>query len=232
MSMRKILIVDDEERMRDLILLYLSPTGFECVPISSGVDALTYLQEKSCELVLLDVMMPDMDGWETCKRIREFSDVPIIMLTARAEKSDIVKGLGTGADDYITKPFDSRELLARIEAIFRRTKHLQKEDTTIHFNGLTWNPDTYSLNYKDKTIQVTPKEFALLGLLLKNLNRVFTREQLLTLIWGLEADTEDRTIDSHIRNLRDKLRKSGFPIEDHLLTVWGVGYKWKKGEVV
>lgn len=223
--MRKILIVDDEERMRNLITLYLSPAGFECVPVSSGSEALAYLSKKSCELVILDVMMPDMDGWETCQKIREFSDVPIIMLTARTDKTDVVKGLSVGADDYITKPFDSGELLARIEAIFRRTK--QKEDTTISFNGLIWNPDSYSINYKDKPIQVTPKEFSVIGLLLKYPNRVFTREQLLTIIWGLEAGTEDRTIDSHIRNIRDKLRNAGFPIDNHLTTVWGVGYKWE-----
>lgn len=223
--MAKILIVDDEERMRNLISLYLSPAGFECVPISSGTGALNYLLKKSCDLVILDVMMPGMDGWETCKKIKELSDVPIIMLTARTDKSDVVKGLSKGADDYITKPFDSGELLARIEAIFRRTK-LQK-DTMIHFNGLFWNPDSYTLSYEDTPIQVTPKEFSLVGLFLKYPNRVFTRERLLTIIWGLEAGTEDRTIDSHIRNIRDKLRNAGFPIDDHLTTVWGVGYKWK-----
>ncbi|GIN90039.1 DNA-binding response regulator [Siminovitchia terrae] len=223
--MRKILIVDDEERMRNLISLYLSPAGYECVPKASGAEAVSYLSKKSCALIILDVMMPDMDGWETCKRIREISDVPIIMLTARTDKSDIVKGLGAGADDYITKPFDSGELLARIEAIFRRAK--LQEDTKISFNGLTWNPDSYSLNYQNKPIQITPKEFSLIGLLLKNPNRVFTRDQLLTIIWGLEAGTEDRTIDSHIRNIRDKLRNAGFPIDYHLTTVWGVGYKWE-----
>lgn len=222
---RKILIVDDEERMRNLITLYLSPVGFDCVSISSGAEAIKYLLKKSCELVILDVMMPDMDGWETCQKIREFSDVPIIMLTARTDKADVVRGLSTGADDYITKPFDSGELLARIEAVFRRTK--LNEDITISFNDLIWNPDAYSLNFRDKTIQVTPKEFSLIGLLLKYPNRVFTREQLLTIIWGLEAGTEDRTIDSHIRNLREKLRNAGFLIDDHLVTVWGVGYKWE-----
>lgn len=224
MIVRKILIVDDEERMQNLISLYLSPAGFDCVFVSSGIEALEYLMKKSCELVILDVMMPDMDGWETCKRIREFSDVPIIMLTARTDKMDVVKGLSTGADDYITKPFDSGELLARIEAIFRRMN--LKEDTTINFNGLICNPNSFTLIYKDKPIQITPKEFSLIGLLLKYPNRVFTREQLLTIIWGLEAGTEDRTIDSHIRNIRDKLRNAGFPIDAHLITVWGVGYKW------
>lgn len=223
--MRKILIIEDEQRMRNLLSLYLAPAGYASVEASSGAEALNYLQNNSCDLIILDVMMPDMDGWETCSKIREFSDVPIIMLTARTDKADIIKGLGTGADDYITKPFDSGELLARIEAVFRRTK--QPEDTTIHFNGLVWNPDSYSLSYEDSPIPVTPKEFSLLGLLLKNPNRVYTREQLLSIIWGLEVETEDRTIDSHIRNIRDKLRNAGFPIYDHLATVWGVGYKWE-----
>lgn len=223
--MRKILIVDDEERMRNLISLYLSPAGYQCIKSSSGDDALKYLQSQSCDLIILDVMMPHMDGWETCEKIRAFSDIPIIMLTARTGKSDIVKGLSTGADDYITKPFDSDELLARIEAVFRRVK--LKEDKTIRFNDLIWNPDSYSFSFKSTPIQVTPKEFSLLGLLLKYPNRVFTREQLLTIIWGLEVETEDRTIDSHIRNIRDKLKSAGFPVQNYLTTVWGVGYKWK-----
>lgn len=224
--MRRIIIVDDEERMRNLITLYLAPAGFDCVPLSSGKEVIEYLSKKTCELVILDVMMPDMDGWETCKKIREFSDIPIIMLTARTDKADIVKGLSIGADDYITKPFDSSELIARIEAVFRRSN--LNDTTTINFNGLIWNPEAYSISYRDKPIQVTPKEFSLIGLFLKYPNRVFTREQLLSIIWGLEAATEDRTIDSHIRNIRDKLRNAGFLIDDHLTTVWGVGYKWQK----
>src|SRR5690606_6234714 len=223
--MQKILIIDDEQRMRNLLTLYLSPAGYTTVEVSSGAEAIEYLRNHPCDLIILDVMMPDMDGCETCTMIREFSDVPIIMLTARTDKLDIIKGLGTGADDYITKPFDSGELLARIEAIFRRTKH--PDDNTIYFNGLVWNPVSYSLSYENKLIPVTPKEFSLLGLLLSNPNRVYTREQLLSIIWGLEVGTEDRTIDSHIRNIRDKLRNAGFPIYEHLATVWGVGYKWE-----
>lgn len=222
--MRKILIVDDEQRMRDLLSLYLTPAGYENVQVSSGNEALNFLQDSLCDLVILDVMMPDMDGWQTCAKIREISDVPIIMLTARTSKNDVIKGLITGADDYITKPFDSGELIARIEAVFRRTK--TPEHAVIKFNGLTWNREAYLLTYINKPIPVTPKEFSVLGLLLKNSNRVFTREQLISLIWGHEVETEDRTIDSHIRNIRDKLRHAGFPINDHLITVWGIGYKW------
>lgn len=222
--MKKVLIVDDEERMRNLITLYLSPEGFSCIPVSSGIKAIEFLTNDSCHIILLDVMMPDLDGWETCKKIREFTDTPIIMLTARTEKVDIVKGLRSGADDYITKPFDSSELLARIDTIFRRTRF--PDEAEIQFGKLVWNEDLYSLRYKNKAIQITPKEFSIIGLLMKYPNQVFTREQLLNSIWGIQADTEDRTIDSHIRNIRDKLKNAGFPIDDHLKTVWGVGYKW------
>lgn len=222
--MRKILIVDDEQRMRDLLLLYLTPVGYEGVQASSGVEALDYIQHHSCDLVILDVMMPILDGWQTCAKIREISDVPIIMLTARTSKNDVVKGLMTGADDYITKPFDSGELLARIEAVFRRTK--RPDRSIIKFNRLILDPEAFSLTYQEKLIAITPKEFSMLHLLLKHPNRVYTREQLLSLIWGHEVETEDRTIDSHIRNIRDKLRHAGFPISDHLTTVWGIGYKW------
>jgi DNA-binding response OmpR family regulator len=172
--------------------------------------------------VLLDVMMPGMDGWLTCKAIREISSVPIIMLTARDQKEDIVKGLQLGADDYITKPFDGNELLARVNAVLRRVKGENK----IEFKGLTWSEELMQISYEGKSVSITPKEFVIIGELLKNKNRVFTRESLIEKVWGYDAETEGRTIDSHVKNIREKLRKVGFPIEQHLQTVWGVGYKW------
>lgn len=221
--LKKILLVDDEPRMLDLLELYLSPKGYSCIKISSAFDAIHYLESEKADLLLLDVMMPEMDGWEACREIRKNWDIPIIMLTARSEKIDVVKGLKLGADDYIAKPFDEAELTARIEAILRRN---QDHHEKIEFKGLVLNQDSFELLYFHKPIPLTPKEFSLLGLFLQNRNKVFTREHLLTSLWGYAAATEDRTIDSHVRNLRDKLRKTGFPIDDHLTTVWGLGYKW------
>ncbi|MEH7074129.1 response regulator transcription factor [Neobacillus drentensis] len=221
--MKKILLIDDEPRMLDLLSLYLTPMGYHCVKMTSALNAIRYLEEEKADLILLDVMMPEMDGWEACTLIRKNWDIPIIMLTARSEKIDIVKGLKIGADDYISKPFDEEELLARIDAVLRRKTG---QSGLIDFNGLTLNEDSFDVSFKNQHIPMTPKEFALLALLLKNRNKVFTREHLLTTIWGYSAPTEDRTIDSHVRNLRDKLRKTEFPVDDYLTTVWGLGYKW------
>ena len=221
--MKTILLVDDEPMMLDLLSLYLSPLGYNCIKKESALDAIQYLELHSVDLILLDIMMPDMDGLETCKEIRKYWDTPIIMITAMSEKSDIVKGLNIGADDYISKPFDEEELIARIEAVLRRRT---KQVGNISFHGLFLNQDSFQLNYYDKEIPLTPKEFGLISLLLNNQNTVFTREHLITSVWGYGVSTEDRTIDSHVRNLREKLRKAGFPAEDYLLTVWGIGYKW------
>ncbi|WP_018665487.1 response regulator transcription factor [Heyndrickxia acidiproducens] len=222
--MKKLLLVDDEERMLNLLALYLEPAGYTCDKVTRGSEAVGRIQTKTYDLVLLDIMMPEMDGWEVCRQIREVSQVPVIMLTARTEKPDVVKGLKIGADDYISKPFDEKELLARIAAVLRRSSQYLNE--TIEKNGLKWDPASFQVSYLDQSVSMTPKEFALLGLFLQHPNQVFSREQLLTSIWGYQVETEDRTIDSHIRNVRDKLRDAEFPIYDHLQTVWGVGYKW------
>lgn len=221
--MKTILLVDDEMRMLDLLSLYLTPKGYNCIQLTSGKDAIEYLETNKVDLILLDVMMPEMDGFDACKAIRKSSDVPIIMLTARTEKHDVVRGLKIGADDYISKPFDEEELMARIEAIFRRK---QRVNNNIEFNGLLLNQDSYELQFNEREISLTPKEFALIRLFLSNQNKVYTRDHLISSIWGHDVETEDRTIDSHVRNLRDKLRKAGFLADEYLLTVWGVGYKW------
>jgi DNA-binding response OmpR family regulator len=221
--MATILLVDDETRMLDLLSLYLSPLGFKCIKQTSALDAISYLEENDVDLVLLDLMMPEMDGWDACREIRKHWDVPIIMLTARSEKPDIVKGLKMGADDYVTKPFDEGELIARIEAVMRRNSG---SNPLITFKGLKLNMDSYELDFHETSIPLTPKEISLLNLFLQNKNKVFTREHLISTIWGYGVATEDRTIDSHVRNLRDKLRKAGFAADDYLITVWGVGYKW------
>jgi DNA-binding response OmpR family regulator len=219
----KILLVDDEARMLDLLSLYLTPQGYNCIKMTSAIAAIRYLETDTADLILLDVMMPEMDGWEACREIRNNWDIPIIMLTARSEKMDVVKGLKKGADDYISKPFDEEELIARIQAILRRKKG---HTGTIVFNGLNLKEDSFEVFFNKKHVPLTPKEFSLLGLFLQNRNKVFTREHLLTTIWGYAAATEDRTVDSHVRNLRDKLRKTGFPVDEYLTTVWGLGYKW------
>ena len=220
--MKKILLVDDEIRMLDLLALYLTPRGYTCEKMTSAHDVLPYIETEKADLIILDVMMPGLDGWDACKEIRKISDIPIIMLTARTEKIDVVKGLKLGADDYISKPFDEEELTARIEAVLRR----KKSEDQIEFAGLLLRQDSFELQYNQKQVPLTPKEFSLLGLFLQNRNKVFTREHLLTSVWGYAVATEDRTVDSHVRNLREKLRKTGFPIDDYLTTVWGVGYKW------
>ncbi|QOR66154.1 response regulator transcription factor [Cytobacillus suaedae] len=221
--MSRLLLIDDELRMLQLITLYLGHHGFTCTSVNSGEKGISFLEDHKVDLVLLDVMMPSMDGWETASEIRRFSDVPIIMLTARDTNTDMVRGLQIGADDYITKPFDEEVLVARIHAVLRRTK----QPTKIEMNGLLWDKDHHTIHYNNHTILLTPKEFEMLGLLMKNKNMVFSREKLLETVWGFDADIEDRTVDSHIRNIRDKLRKVDFPIENHLKTVWGLGYKWE-----
>lgn len=221
--MKTILLVDDEPLMLNLLSLYLSPAGYKCIKFQLVMDAIHYLDSQQADLILLDVMMPEMDGWEACREIRKQSDIPIIMLTAMSEKLDIVKGLKYGADDYITKPFDEGELIARIEAVLRRSNH---KNGKLEFNGLLLDATAFILQYDKRDIVLTPKEFAMMELFLKNPNKVFTRDHLLSTIWGYGVSTEDRTIDSHVRNLREKLRKAGFPADKHLVTVWGVGYKW------
>ncbi|ETP70004.1 XRE family transcriptional regulator [Planococcus glaciei CHR43] len=220
--MQKVLLVDDEQRMLDLVSLYLKPHQYVCTKALGPFEALNYLEKESYDLVLLDVMMPEMDGWELCREIRKFSDVPIIMLTAREQKEDIVKGLNLGADDYVTKPFNEEELLARMAALLRRSR----PENSIEVDGLLWDEDRFELSFNGHSIRLTPKEFQMLGQLLKNPDKVFSREQLIQLVWGFDSETEGRTIDSHVRNVREKIRQAGFPIDQHFLTVWGIGYKW------
>ncbi|HDR6299708.1 TPA: response regulator transcription factor [Bacillus cereus] len=221
--MVKILLVDDEERMLRLLDLFLSPRGYFCMKATSGLEALKLIEQKDFDIILLDVMMPNMDGWDACYQIRQISNVPIIMLTARNQSYDMVKGLTMGADDYITKPFDEHVLVARIEAILRRTK----KDGFVSFNGIEWDKTKHTVTVYNEKISLTPIEFSLLGLFLQNTNRAYSRDDLIEKIWGYETDIEYRTIDSHIRNIRDKLRKKGFPVENYLETVYKVGYKWK-----
>jgi DNA-binding response OmpR family regulator len=225
--LKTILLIDDEARMLDLISLYLTSRSYNCIKYTSSLDAIQYLESHPVDLILLDVMMPELNGWDACRIIRKKWDYPIIMLTARSDKPDVVKGLGIGADDYISKPFDGDELVARIEAVLRRN---QNSFATLHFKGLVLNQESYELHYQNQLISLTPKELSMMALFLNNPKKVYTRDHLIYVIWGHGVSTEDRTVDSHVRNLRDKLRKAGFPADDYLLTVWGVGYKWLGAE--
>lgn len=225
--MQTVLLVDDEQRMLDLVELFLIPEGIKCIKETSGKRAIETLKKEKVSLVLLDVMMPEMDGWEVCKEIREFSKVPIIMLTARSDKLDLVKGLNIGADDYISKPFDERELIARVNAILRRSTEIEKdENTNITHNEFLLDTEKYSLHYQNLTAPLTLKEFYILKALISRPTKTYTREELLEAAWEFETETDIRTVDSHIRNLRDKLKRAGFPTNEFLKTAWGIGYKW------
>lgn len=233
---RHILIVDDEEPMRELLQLYLLADGYTADTAVDGEHALIRLQHGKYDLVLLDLMMPTLDGFDVCKAIRNVSTVPIIMLTAREEIIDKVIGLKIGADDYMTKPFEQQELLARMESIFRREQFLQVEvptsnpsvvsnrKTTFSYNGLQMNIQTYQVFYKERELSLTPKEFAILRLFLTNTGRIFHREDILELLWKTRPINDDRTVDTHIKNLREKLSKAGIPGQEVIRTVWGTGY--------
>jgi len=222
-NLNKALIIDDEKRMLDLIELYLIPHRYKVTKALGALEALTYIEKESFDIILLDIMMPEVSGWEFCQRVRDFSDVPIIMVTARDQTTDIIKGLQMGADDYMTKPFDENELLARMNALLRR----RTPNHMIKVNGLCWNRETFEVTYQNQKINLTPKEFLMLGYFLKHPNRIFGRNKLIELIWGFNSEIKGRTVDSHVRNMREKIRQAGFPIDDYFQTVWGIGYIWK-----
>jgi DNA-binding response OmpR family regulator len=223
--MQTILLVDDEKRMLDLLELFLLPRGFKCLKVQDGEEALKIIKNKEISLVILDGMMPKKNGWETCEEIRRFSTVPILMLTARTEKSEIIKGLNLGADDYLTKPFDDEELFARVNALLRRIS--KKDQNTIKYGDYELDIDSYTLNHQEKRVVLTLKEFKIIEALIKHPLRTFDREQLLLIAWDYHSSTDIRTVDSHIRNLREKLKNEGFSTDQIILTVWGIGYKWK-----
>lgn len=223
--MSNIVVVDDEQRMLELIEIFLYPHDITCKTFTNGKDALRYLRANEVDAVLLDVMMPGLNGFEVCQAIRQFSRVPIIMLTAKSEKQDVIEGLNIGADDYITKPFDEDELVARLQALLRRTQPAERQ--VIQYQDFVLNMETFTLQYQTTIIPMTVKEFALIKAFLSRPNKAYSREELLYYGWEDETNTDYRTVDSHIRNLRDKLRKKGLPMDDYLLTVWGIGYRWQ-----
>ena len=226
MSAHKIMIVDDDANISELIRLYLDKEGFATVCAPNGKIALEKFKNEVPALIILDIMMPEMDGWQVCREIRKTSDVPIIMLTAKGETFDKVLGLELGADDYMVKPFDTKELVARVKAVLRRFEAKDSKATQeISFQNLSVNLSNYELKLNGKIIEIPPKELELLYYLASNPNRVFTREQLLEEVWGFDYVGDSRTVDVHIKRLREKLE--GVEGNWQLKTVWGVGYKFE-----
>ena len=223
---RKVLIVEDESNIAELINLYLKKEGYETMVAGDGGKALELYRLFRPDLVLLDIMLPVMDGWAVCAKIRETDKTPIIMLTAKGETEDKVSGLEMGADDYIVKPFEVKELLARVHAVLRRTGDDGKpKSKKLTFDKLVINLDSYELIVDGKKIDTPPKEMELLYHLAATPNRVYTRNQLLDEVWGFDYFGDSRTVDVHIKRLREKLE--GVSDKWALKTVWGVGYKFE-----
>lgn len=231
LNKQKILIVDDDNNIAELISLYLTKECFECRIVNDGEAALRAFSDFAPDLILLDLMLPGMDGYQVCRTIRQTSQTPIIMLSAKGEVFDKVLGLELGADDYMIKPFDTKELVARVKAVLRRFKPqipavntANENNKYVEYPGLTISLSNYSVTYNGRSIDMPPKELELLYFLASSPNQVFTREQLLDHIWGYEYIGDTRTVDVHIKRLREK-------IKDHdkwsISTVWGIGYKFE-----
>ncbi len=228
-NQKTVLIVDDEANICELIRLYVEKEGYRAVIANDGQRAVEKFRSAKPDIVLLDIMLPIKDGWQVCREMRAIDNTPIIMLTAKGETFDKVLGLELGADDYIVKPFEPKELIARMKAVLRRTaaQYNGEEDKEeeLRFDGLRINQATYEIYLGDKKIEMPPKEFELLYFLAKNTNKVFTRDQLLDEIWGYEFFGDSRTVDVHIKRIREKIESENR--NWHLKTVWGVGYKFE-----
>ena len=227
MERYKMLIIEDDLNICELISLYAKKEGYDVQISNDGEDALLKFETFNPSIIILDIMLPKKDGLEVCKIIREESNVPIIMLTARGETFDKVLGLETGADDYMVKPFELKELMARVKAVLRRSDSSQKEmiDDEISVGNLVINQTKHEVLIDDKKIQLPLKEFELLSFLVKNINKVFSREQLLEKIWGYDFVKDSRTVDVHIKRLREKIEGPQYPWR--INTVWRVGYKFE-----
>lgn len=225
---QKILIVDDDANIAELISLYLTKECYDTRMVQDGEEALAMYEQYQPNLILLDLMLPGIDGYQVCREIRAKSNVPIIMLSAKGEIFDKVLGLELGADDYIMKPFDSKEMVARVKAVLRRFQPVKPAETQparklVEYPGLTVNLSNYSAEYNGRLLDMPPKELELLYFLASSPNQVFTREQLLDNIWGYEYIGDTRTVDVHVKRLREKIKDT-----DHwgIATVWGIGYKF------
>lgn len=225
MAENKILVVDDDINICELLRLYLTKDGFDVSIANDGAEAVKMAQNGDYSLILLDIMLPRLDGWQVCREIRKTSQVPIIMLTAKGETFDKVLGLELGADDYVTKPFDTKEIVARIKAVLRRSQGTSPDVKEVNYDKLRVNLTNYELWVDSKQIDTPPKEMELIYYLASNPNRVFTRDQLLDEVWSFDYYGDSRTVDVHIKRLREKLE--GVSDKWSLKTVWGVGYKFE-----
>ena len=230
--MDKILVADDDLNICELLRLYLEKEGFEVVMAHDGEEAVAKFESEKPSLILLDIMMPKLDGWQVCRQIRQKSDCPIIMLTAKGETFDKVLGLELGADDYVVKPFDAKEVVARVKAVLRRTQgkndNAEESKKVVTYDKLEINIANYELKVNGVQIDTPPKELELIYHFASNPNRVFTRDQLLDEVWGFEFYGDSRTVDVHVKRLREKLE--GVSDKWELKTVWGVGYKFETKE--
>lgn len=227
MPNEKILVVDDDSNICELLRLYLEKEGYTVKIVNDGVSAVNAFKQENPDLMILDIMLPKLDGWQVCREVRKFSDKPIIMLTAKGETFDKVLGLELGADDYMTKPFDTKEMVARIKAVLRRTGIATATDTVkeVNFENLSVNLTNYEMKVNGTPVDTPPKELELIYHLASNPNRVFTRDQLLDEVWGFDYYGDSRTVDVHVKRLREKLE--GVSEKWELKTVWGVGYKFE-----
>ncbi len=230
MALEKVLVVDDDQNICELLRMYLEKEGYHVIISNDGKEAVNKFRALNPDIVLLDIMLPSIDGRQVCREIRKDSNVPIIMISAKNETFDKVLGLELGADDYIAKPFDAKEVIARIKAIARRmgTNTTEPETREVRYDKLVVNMTRYELRVNDKVLDTPPKELELLFYLASNPNHVYTRDQLLDEVWGFEYYGDSRTIDVHIKRLREKLAD----VSPHwaLKTVWGVGYKFEADE--
>ncbi len=226
MANEKIMIVDDDSNICELLRMYLEKEGFSTVIANDGQQAVEIFPKENPNLILLDIMLPGLDGWQVCRKIRATSSCPIIMTTAKGETFDKVLGLELGADDYIVKPFDTKEVVARIKAVLRRTSsHINDPQKEVHYDKLSINLTNYELKVNGKLVNTPPKELELIYHLASNPNRVFTRDQLLDEVWGFDYYGDSRTVDVHVKRLREKLENVSDKWE--LKTVWSVGYKFE-----
>ena len=227
MNNEKILVVDDDTNICELLRLYLEKEGYSVTIANDGMTAVKTFPQLQPDLTLLDIMLPQLDGWQVCREIRKYSNKPVIMLTAKGETFDKVLGLELGADDYVTKPFDTKEVVARIKAVLRRSSSAAAEDNVkiVKYDKLSINLTNYELIVDGKKVDAPPKEMELLYHLASNPDRVFTRDQLLDEVWGFDYYGDSRTVDVHIKRIREKL--AGVSDKWELATVWSVGYKFE-----
>ncbi len=221
----KVLIVDDDYNINELVRLYIEKEGYEAIPEYNGEKVMDTFKKSTPDIVVLDIMLPGADGWNLCREIRKISNIPIIMLTAKGETFDKVLGLELGADDYIVKPFEPKELVARIKAVLRRYESKSTDTKEIVYPNLVVNMTEYTVKVGGTKLEIPPKELELLYFLASNPNRVFTREQLLEQVWGFDFFGDSRTVDVHVKRLREKIDRHSRNWQ--IKTVWGVGYKFE-----